>query len=295
MSTCFSWLLIILGGRNWIDNLVIDSKIISLFKACIICICNKIFLLYNYCTFCCTGCLIFISTTLDFSAEFDSSLYSVCSCLWKINSLCIPNNVLFTLFGIVCHINWFGKLYLFACLSCNICSFYILNSDFGYLCTGLYVIPHLKACCCCSIRIKHCLVVYSRTSIPFSCIFWIILTAVAWCPAWALFLPNLFICFISCRCSFLWKTCGISNCNPCRLPVIYTKSTCFIYSIDEISHESSLSLHSERLCGICRVIIISLTNSISMTIWIIKCICIACFYNHCILVVLRLNIAEFFL
>ena len=45
--------------------------------------------------------------------------------------------------------------------------------------TGLYVIPYLKTCCCCSIRIKHCLIVNSGTSIPFSCIFWIILTAVA--------------------------------------------------------------------------------------------------------------------
>ena len=120
-----------------------------------------------------------------------------------------------------------------------------------------------------SIRIKHCLIIYCCTTIPFSCVLCIIFCRKTRCPSRTKLFPLRLICcrlLVICLSS---QTGCITNRKPCWLPIIYTKSTDLVYCSNQITNCRCLSLLIKRLCNKSSSIIITNTNCIIMSIRII--------------------------
>ena len=150
----------------------------------------------------------------------------------------------------------------------------------------------METCKSRSVSVKHGLIIYSRTTVPYACIIRIILTGITGCPSGTICLPQIFIFFYPGIIGITFQPGGIPHCDPRRLPVIHSETSGLADRGYDIPDTVRLSLLTELVGS--HIVILPHTYCIIMSVRIIQRIGIARLCYHHIFSVLfthRLELA----
>ncbi len=134
----------------------------------------------------------------SFTCFCNCSTYAVSTKTCNCFDICfIPSNANFCILTSVidtCHFFW--KCFFDICFFCRICfhsySLYIIQG-FWSTCSCLYIFEYIQRRKWRSIKIKHRLIVYLRTTPAICCYIWIIICTIFCCPSRTFFFPDRFI------------------------------------------------------------------------------------------------------